>query len=241
MAMKSSSLNGKTIRPGLLNYSFYASDRHPASRRNEQLQAKPLPLRQYFRTLLSVAVAIVVVSGAFMAVRAYGDRHTTGGSAPTPAANATSQAAATADGPKECADNSLDKLIVVSVSERHLWVCMRHKAVYDSPVITGMTAYAATVTPLGSYHIYGKQTDTVLTGSDESGSWRDPVSYWMPFLDNQYGTYGFHDATWRPDNEFGNVSSDSKDASHGCVELPLSTAKWLYNWTQVGTQVTVKS
>lgn len=49
--------------------------------------------------------------------------------------------------------------------------------------------------PICSYHVYGKQKDTVLTGSDASGSWNDPVSYWMPFLNNQYGTYGFHDAT----------------------------------------------
>lgn len=236
--MKSSSLDSKTIRPGLLHYSFYASDRHPVSRRNEKPQkaSRPVPVGRYFRTALSLVVAAVIVGGTFMAVRSYGNNHGNAGAS----SSSKAQAAAVADGPKECAANSLDKSVIVSTGERHLWACMQHKVVYDSPVITGMTAYAATVTPTGTYHVYSKQTDTVLTGSDESGSWRDPVSYWMPFLDNQYGTYGFHDATWRPDNAFGNVSPNSKDASHGCVELPLSTSKWLYQWAPVGTAVTIK-
>jgi lipoprotein-anchoring transpeptidase ErfK/SrfK len=63
----------------------------------------------------------------------------------------------------------------------------------------------------------------------------------MPFLENQYGSYGFHDATWRSASDFGNISPDSSDASHGCVELPLATAKWLYSWAAIGTTVTIKS
>jgi lipoprotein-anchoring transpeptidase ErfK/SrfK len=99
----------------------------------------------------------------------------------------------------------------------------------------------ADLTPTGTYHIYAKQTDTTLTGSDSTGSWNDYVYYWMPFLDNQYGTYGFHDATWRPANAFGNVDPYSSKGSHGCVELPLATSKWLYNWSAVGTTVTINS
>lgn len=62
----------------------------------------------------------------------------------------------------------------------------------------------------------------------------------MPFLDNQYSTYGFDDAIWRADSECGSISLNSEDASHGCVELPLATAKWLYYWSSVGTAVTIQ-
>ncbi|HEY4963244.1 MAG TPA: L,D-transpeptidase [Candidatus Saccharimonadales bacterium] len=140
-----------------------------------------------------------------------------------------------------CSTNTLSQLLLVSISERHLWACQGTTSVYDSPVITGMDFLAADLTPPGTYHIYSKQTDQVLKGSDSTGSWDDPVSYWMPFLENQYGIYGFHDATWRPDNAFGNVSPNSPNASHGCVETPLATAKWIYNWTSVGTTVTIVS
>jgi hypothetical protein len=153
---------------------------------------------------------------------------------------AASAIAASDQAKNYCAGNSQDKLLLVSISQRHMWACEQHKTVHDAPVITGMSAYAATVTPTGTYHIYGKQKDTILTGSDDAGSWRDPVSYWMPFLDNQHGTYGFHDATWRPDNEFGNVSPTASNASHGCVELPLSDAAWIYAWAPTGTTVTVQ-
>jgi lipoprotein-anchoring transpeptidase ErfK/SrfK len=68
----------------------------------------------------------------------------------------------------------------------------------------------------------------------------------MPFLDNGYGEYGFHDATWRTAAQFGNVNiyspyTDPVHGSHGCVELPLATAAWLYGWDHVGTTVTVEA
>jgi lipoprotein-anchoring transpeptidase ErfK/SrfK len=138
-----------------------------------------------------------------------------------------------------CADNTLDKLALVSVSARHMWDCEGSQTVYDSAVITGMEFLAADLTPRGTYHVYGKTTDTTLTGRDSTGSWSDPVSYWMPFLHNQYGTYGFHDATWRPDSDFGKIDPNTPQASHGCVELPLATAKWLYAWAPSGTTVTI--
>lgn len=141
----------------------------------------------------------------------------------------------------ECAGNSLDKLAVVSISQRHLWACHNQQAVYNTPVITGMENFEADKTPVGTFHIYAKLTNTTLRGSDSTGSWNDPVYYWMPYFDNQYGTYGFHDATWRKDSEFGHVDPHSSNASHGCVELPLGASKWLYNWAEVGTTVTVKA
>jgi lipoprotein-anchoring transpeptidase ErfK/SrfK len=133
-----------------------------------------------------------------------------------------------------------EKTIVVSITEKHLWACQDDESTYDSPVVTGDMNNAANLTPAGMYSIYSKQTDRYLSGSDTKGKWYVHVNYWMPFLHNQYGSYGFHDATWRDNSEFGNVDPYSDAASHGCVELPLTASKWLYDWSVVGTKVVVR-
>lgn len=140
----------------------------------------------------------------------------------------------------QCEKNTLSRYVLVSISRRHLWACDDSTTVYDSAVVTGMERYAADRTPVGTYHVYAKQTNLHLTGSDTTGSWDDYVHYWLPFLSNQYGQYGFHDATWRKPGEFGNISPSSHNASHGCVELPLATANWLYGWASVDTTVKIE-
>jgi hypothetical protein len=243
--MSTTSLQHKTVRPGsLVGYSYYHSNRRAAA-------ASPRP--QLFtagahRHLLRWAVlAVLLVGVVFVAPllrsNAPASSHVTAPK-PTKSTPAAAPAAAPAKAAvmNHCAGNAAAaQLVVVSISQRHLWACEKTKTAYDSPVITGMVSYDATLTPPGTYHVYAKQTNVTLTGSDVTGSWNDPVQYWMPFLNNQYGTYGFHDATWRANSAFGNISPNSSDASHGCVELPLATSQWLYNWVRVGTAVTIES
>ena len=140
-----------------------------------------------------------------------------------------------------CSQNGINQLIIVSISKQHMWACSTYNQVYDSAVVTGMENFPADLTPTGTYKIASKQTNLFLNGSDSTGSWHDYVNYWLPFLSNQYGVYGFHDATWRSNSDFGNISPNSNNASHGCVELPLSTAKWLYGWTLKGATVSITS
>ena len=141
-----------------------------------------------------------------------------------------------------CAGNVSSEEVVVSISKQRMWACQYSNSVFTSLVITGYTKYASDITPLGTYTIYYKQTNLNLRGTDGIVTWNDHVSYWMPFLSNKYGVYGIHDATWVPNSLFGhvNINTDYHDSSHGCVELPLSAAKWVYNWVHVGTHVVIK-
>ena len=229
-----SNLEHKTIRPGhLTDYSFYYSKRNAP----QPDQQKP-PRRN--RSGLSVKILLIVL----LAGAGFVGYQQTRQAEPVSSQEVTQKSAAAAKPappPKnECADNGYDKFVKISISQRKLWGCEGNKTVHSTSVITGIEKYAATETPLGTYKIYAKQADTVLTGSDEVGSWRYPVSYWMPFLDNQYGTYGFHDATWRKPSEFGNINPyTSEKASHGCIELPLTSMKWLFEWAPPGTVLTV--
>ncbi len=151
-----------------------------------------------------------------------------------------------------CSGSSGQK-IIVSISKQHMWACQDASMAYDNPVVTGMQQYPSELTPIGTYKIYGKLTDQTLAGSDFTGHWSDYVYYWMPFLTNKYGTYGFHDLTasangtaGRQESDFGKVDINApytaaQHGSHGCVEMPLTAAKWLYNWAPVGTSVTVQA
>lgn len=190
-----------------------------------------------------VVVTVAVLAGLLIGFKSVSNQ-SQGGNVPQITSSSKSGASAPAASQvvdNQCAGNTNPQLIKVSISARHLWACQATKTVYDTPVITGMEAHASTKTPPGIYKIYAKETSLTLTGSDETGSWSDPVSYWMPFLDNQYGQYGFHDATWRAGNPFGSIDPNSDQASHGCVELPLAASAWLYNWAQVGTTVSIQS
>ena len=139
-----------------------------------------------------------------------------------------------------CYNNKLAKELIVIISEQHLWACHYNQLIFNSPVVTGDEHFVADTTPIGTYKIYNKQTNINLTGSDEMGSWNVHVRYWMAFLSNQYGIFGIHDASWVPDHDFGLIKPDSLKASHGCIELPLSSVAWVYNWAPVGTTLLIK-
>ncbi|MDR3519796.1 MAG: L,D-transpeptidase [Candidatus Pacebacteria bacterium] len=122
------------------------------------------------------------------------------------------------------------KEIIVSISDQHLWACNGTTEAYDTAVTTGAYKVAGDETPTGTWKIYAKQTNRYLTGP----GYRDFVQYWMPF----HGNYGFHDASWQT-FPFGG-SLYPTEGSHGCVHLPTSAAKWLFNWSSIGTTVMVE-
>ncbi len=242
--MNSTSLNHKTIRPGsLLGYSYYHSSRtnyvppKTKSPSSKKRAAQSVSSRKLFIYLFIILGVTLVVN--------FASRFTTPKpSSTTPVISTIAPAGAHVATPAVVANicaSTLTKHVLVSVGQRHLYACAGGKSVYDSPIVTGISYLAADITPIGTYSIYAKQTDTDLTGSDTTGAWNDHVNYWLPFLQNQYGTYGFHDATWRNPKDFGKVDPNSANASHGCVELPLAASKWLYNWVEIGTQITINS
>jgi lipoprotein-anchoring transpeptidase ErfK/SrfK len=206
--------------------------------------------------LILIVVLLAAISGTFFWLHHDNSKaaqvQLTQKSSKVPASNNTAAAKPAAKA-GACDSNTSSQVVIVSIGQQHMWACDGTKVAYDNPVVTGMQQYPSELTPLGTYHIYSKLTDQTLAGSDFTGHWSDYVYYWMPFLDNQYGTYGFHDLTdtangaaGRADSDFGNIDINApytaaKHGSHGCVELPLAAAKWLYNWSSVGTTVTIQA
>ena len=241
----SKSLAQKTVRPGSLNnYSFYYSNRN-----NQPVQIKQsrnLPWKK-------MLAASIVLGVAFLSFAHSSNQSNSLETIPQ-TNNASAKTSVPAEKPKtksvpaaattnlECTGNSLPKFISVNVGKRKLTACEGAKAVFSAPVITGDERYVATETPEGTYKIFAKESKITLKGADDKGAWSFPVDYWMPFLENEHGTYGFHDAGWKAVSDFGNVDPYTSDkASHGCVELTKDASAWLYGWAEVGTTLQVKA
>ena len=117
--------------------------------------------------------------------------------------------------------------VEVNLTSQHLYFYKNGSLVLESDFVSGCVAEGH-ATPTGVFTIKSKETNRYLTGDD----YRSWVYYWMPFN----GGIGFHDATWR--SYFGG-SIYLQNGSHGCINLPYSAARTLYNNISVGTYVVV--
>lgn len=117
--------------------------------------------------------------------------------------------------------------IEVNLDAQRLYFYKYGECILSTNFVSGKVS-AGWYTPNGVFAIYAKDADAYLVGED----YRTFVNYWMPF----YGGYGLHDATWR-----GSFGGDIYvyNGSHGCVNLPLSSAATIFNNAPVGTKVIV--
>ena len=121
--------------------------------------------------------------------------------------------------------------IEVDLAGQHVWYYKDGQVVWDAPCVSGKMTDDR-MTPEGFYYIYYKETNRDLKGKIVNGKpeYIAHVDYWMPF----YRGYGRHDASWRSD--FGGKIYVSS-GSHGCVNLPPSKVKALYDSAPTGTPV----
>lgn len=120
----------------------------------------------------------------------------------------------------------------VDLAGQHVYMIKDGAVVWDSDCVTGNVSKGHN-TPAGLYSLTYKERDRVLRGAkqaDGTYEYESPVSYWMPFN----GGIGFHDANWR--GSFGG-SIYKTGGSHGCVNLPPSKAKILYDLVYKGMPV----
>jgi LysM repeat protein len=113
------------------------------------------------------------------------------------------------------------KWIDVSLANQSLVAYEGQRPVYWATVSTGLPR---TPTIKGRFRIYVKLRSTRMSGPGYS---YPNVPYVMYF----YQGYGTHGTYWH--NNFG------QPMSHGCVNMTISDAQWLYNWAPVGTLVVV--
>lgn len=120
-----------------------------------------------------------------------------------------------------------DTYVEVNLTAQHLYYYKNGSLILETDFVSGNDAKGWS-TPVGAYGLYYKELDKTLRGE----GYATPVSFWMPFN----GGVGFHDANWRRD--FGG-NYYKKGGSHGCVNMPYSAAKKLYDNIEAGCAVLV--
>lgn len=125
--------------------------------------------------------------------------------------------------------------VEVNLTEQKVYYVKDGVINFTTDCVTGKQSDPGRRTPPGIYYIYFMQRNRILRGTrNPDGTWpyQTPVSYWMAF---NMGI-GLHDANFR--SKFGGQIYINS-GSHGCVNLPVSSAKYLYGELKVKTPVIV--
>ena len=117
--------------------------------------------------------------------------------------------------------------VEVSLDKQKLWFYKDGALVVTSGIVSGNSSLKRD-THKGLYSIKFKEKNATLKGEGYS----TPVAFWMPFNGGQ----GLHDATWR--GAFGGAIYKT-NGSHGCVNLPMDTARKIFEKISPGDPVIV--
>ena len=120
-----------------------------------------------------------------------------------------------------------DSYVEINLTAQHLFLYKDGQLVTESDFVSGNVSKGHD-TPTGAFGLTYKTQNAILRGED----YETPVNYWMPFN----GDVGMHDATWR--SSFGG-NIYKTNGSHGCINLPLSVAKKIYETIDAGYAVLV--
>ena len=110
---------------------------------------------------------------------------------------------------------SYEDLVVVYISDQNVEYWHEDEMLKNGPCVSG--DLNSSPTPIGFFVIGYKQTDFNMNDNPNT-----PVQYASFFN----GGIAFHDASWR--SEFGG-DIYTWGGSHGCINLPLDMAEFIYN------------
>jgi len=121
-----------------------------------------------------------------------------------------------------------EKVIEIDLSKQKLFAYNNGSLEKEFIISTGKWKYP---TPVGNYKIQTKLLKTTMARNYGPGN---PDNYNLPNVPNVmyfYRDYAIHGAYWHW--RFGTR------VSHGCVNLKLKDAEWLYNWAPINTPVNI--
>lgn len=119
-----------------------------------------------------------------------------------------------------------ERWVEIDLSSQYLWAWEGDKLVNQTYVSTGKAGFE---TPTGTFYVLVKYLSQTMEGTIGGEYYYVPDVPWVMYFTN-WG-HALHGAYWH--NDFGTPRS------HGCVNLPLPFAEWLYYWLPYGGRVVV--
>ena len=121
-----------------------------------------------------------------------------------------------------------EKWIDINLSSHTVTAYEGATPVLSSPMVAGAPS---TPTVTGEYSVWAKVPSQTMRGNNADGTkYETPDVPWILYF---HGGYATHGAYWR--SSFGYDAGAG--GSHGCVNMPVDSAKNLYDWANVGTKV----
>lgn len=122
----------------------------------------------------------------------------------------------------------LVKSILIDLSEQRLYQKLDGVVVATRVISSGKRS---TPTPIGTYKILNKSPR----------AWSGSAKLWMPYWMGFRGwTYGIHELPEWPGGKKEGKNHLGIPVSHGCVRVGEDVAEALYEWTPIGTPVTIQ-
>lgn len=128
--------------------------------------------------------------------------------------------------PEPKVGNGGERWMEVSISYQYMWVYEGDAVVLESYVSTGRPGFD---TPTGTFYVNTKIPSQTMEGVLGGEYYNVPDVPWVMYFTNV--GHAIHGAYWH--NNFGAVMS------HGCINLPLDVAAWLYDYASVGMRVVI--
>lgn len=123
--------------------------------------------------------------------------------------------------------------VEIDLSAQTLWHYVDGEMVYTCGIVSGQPNPSARKTLPGVYKVWFKARNYTMKSSNSAGeSWTANCAYWTRVA---IVGVGLHDSQWRGNNVGGQIYKTN--GSHGCINMTLSGAKYIYDNVEYGTPV----
>jgi lipoprotein-anchoring transpeptidase ErfK/SrfK len=121
-----------------------------------------------------------------------------------------------------------EKWVDVDLGKHTMTAYVGAKVVYGPIKMVNGSDLKPTV--VGTFRVYLQRESQTMRGSNADGSRYETPD--VPYISYFHRGYALHGAPWR--SSFGYAGDRG---SHGCVNLPVPSAKWVYDFASIGTPV----